>query len=176
MGNPNPPPGRPFQKGWAGGPGWKAVAPELRELKKSLPNQLAIAAKEVLFKDAQTVEKMGQDKTLPLLVWVIARNVFAAGKNADPANFEWLLTRLLGKPKEYDFDADDQDYSDPTRLSAMRNLIKIGLGLIDGHHIDTVPTSPVTPAVSGLLGGNEIQTRSDVSSIGQTGISDPKLS
>lgn len=153
-----------FQKGVVTNPnGRPAQSEQEKEFKRLAPRELAIISKDMLFnKTVKEVKEMSLDPTLPHIYGLMAKYLYSSYQNADPKNLEWLFTRIIGKPREYD-PVDDADpiANDPVKLNALRNLVKIGLGIMDGNSIpsDTGSSDGIHDN-RGYLGNHESQVGS----------------
>ena len=164
-----------FEPGVIANPsGRPKLSEQEKEFRDLAPRELAIIAKDMLFnKSVYEVKKMSEDNGLPSIYGMMAKYLYASYKDGDPKNFEWLLSRTIGKVREFDPLSDTTEVkSDPVRLNALRDLVRIGLGLRDGT-IDNITSSsgtiPGPTDSSGLLRSNEEQIGSNGQASGTPG-------
>lgn len=92
--------GRPFQKGWKGGPGRPPQPLALREAKRLNKTSFEALINKHLWATPEELQASLDSGYLPMVEAIVVRILQEARVGGDQGRMEWVASRLMGKVKD----------------------------------------------------------------------------
>ncbi len=96
--------GRDFKPGWEGGPGAPTIPEDVKQSRKMNRIEFERVLQKYVGMSGVEINSVIQNKQTPILEGVVAKILAKAFNDGDSRRLEFILDRLIGKPKEINYD------------------------------------------------------------------------